>query len=497
MLRRLVLLSLLVACVPAEHTEDSVPPTGAIAGAKLGDADGDGDPDATDCDDADGTVHTGAEEACDAADDDCDGIVDEGACPCEDDTDGDHAFLFCTTPLTWTEAQAACASFGYHLADVEDASEEAWIWAAAESLGAGTGWWHGGNDRAVEGTFGWDGGADATWTHWRAGEPNDFGGAEDCAAFADDGGGAWNDKACTVAYPYVCEAGCVWRTWHEDADGDGFGDARTTIRACEPPAGAVADATDCDDGDPGVFPGGAEVCGGGDEDCDGAVDDADAGVAVDGRSRWHPDADGDGFGDAAVSVDACAAPAGHVADGGDCDDTDAAVAPGATERAGDGVDQDCDGEDGCTWFADVDGDGFGDAAAPHTECGRPTGYAAVAGDCDDSDARVFPGAPEIWYDGVDGDCAGGSDYDADGDGVLPGTYGGGDCDDLDPTVAPGGDETCDGVDEDCDGRIDEDACAVPVVERDGHAYLFVATRTDWESARSACAALGHHLVDLR
>ncbi len=489
----IVALGWMAGCVPSE---ESGPPTEGTAAVKAVDADGDGDPDGTDCDDGDPAVHAGASETCDATDEDCDGIVDDGACPCADDTDGDHAFLFCTTPATWADAQAACASWGYHLADVEDAAEEAWLWAAAEALDPGSAWWHGANDRGTEGTFAWDGGADTSWSHWRAGEPNDYGGGEDCAAFADDGGGAWNDKACTFTYAYVCEAGCVWSSWYADADGDGFGDPSTRTRACEAPVGTVADATDCDDADPGVYPGGVEACGGADEDCDGLVDDADGSVSAGSLASWHPDADGDGYGDAATVVDACDAPVGHVADASDCDDGDAAIAPGAAEVAADGVDQDCDGSDGCTWYADADGDGYGDAAAPHEDCGRPAGYAATADDCDDGDASVFPGAAETWYDGVDGDCAGGSDYDADGDGADASGAGGPDCDDSDAGAHPGASETCDATDEDCDGGVDEDACAVPVETFDGHSYLFFPARVSWEDAREACAALGYHLADV-
>ena len=58
-------------------------------------------------------------------------------------------------------------------------------------------------------------------------------------------------------------------------------------------------------------------------------------------------------------------------------------------------------------------------------------------DCDDSNPAVYPGATEIWYDGIDEDCSGGSDYDQDGDGVDSVTYGGTDCDDTNPAVTSG------------------------------------------------------------
>jgi len=84
---------------------------------------------------------------------------------------------------------------------------------------------------------------------------------------------------------------------------------------------------------------------------------------------------------------------------------------------------------------DADGDGYDDRD-----------------DCDDADASVYPGAPETWYDGVDADCAGDSDYDQDGDGYEADTYGGDDCDDTSARVRPGAlDVPDDGIDGDCDG----------------------------------------------
>jgi hypothetical protein len=417
---------------------------------------------------------------------------------CVEDTDGDHDFLFCTTRSTWVDAQAACAAEGYHLADVEDAAEGDWIWGVAEGLEPAWGWWHGGNDRTTEGVWAWDGGATSTHTDWRTAEPNDFGGNEDCALFADDGAAAWNDKGCTTTLPYVCEAGCVWSSWYDDTDADGFGDSGARTRACDAPAGAVADATDCDDGDADIAPDGTEVCGGTDEDCDGLEDDADPSVRAASLTNWYADTDGDGAG-AGARTAACLAPAGHVSNADDCDDTDAAIAPGAPDRPADGVDQDCDGADGCTWYADADGDGHGDPTAPYEDCGAPSGYAVTGDDCDDGDAATYPGAVEAWYDGVDGDCAGGSDDDADADGVDAADHGGTDCDDGDATTFPGAPEGCDAADNDCDGTVDEGTgvCPVTVETYEDHTYLFVPARTDWVTAQAACAALGYHLVDVR
>jgi hypothetical protein len=77
-------------------------------------------------------------------------------------------------------------------------------------------------------------------------------------------------------------------------------------------------------------------------------------------------------------------------------------------------------------------------------------------DCEDSYAAMFPGAPERWYDGRDGDCDGGSDFDQDGDGfdAESSSAQGPDCDDLDPTVHPDAEEDAGPVDRDCDGFSD-------------------------------------------
>lgn len=73
-------------------------------------------------------------------------------------------------------------------------------------------------------------------------------------------------------------------------------------------------------------------------------------------------------------------------------------------------------------------------------------------DCAPQDPAVYPGAPDAWYDGVDSDCEGNSDFDQDNDRFDRGE----DCDDLDPDIHPFADELCNDVDEDCDGEMDED-----------------------------------------
>ncbi len=262
----------------------------------------------------------------------------------------------------------------------------------------------------------------------------------------------------------------VTGTFYADADGDGFGDAATVTEACE---GAVENADDCDDTRADVFPGATEACDGADNDCDDAVDE-------EGLTTWYTDADGDGFGDPLTAALDCGAD-GRVPDPTDCDDTDAAVFPGATEVCNQ-VDDDCDGtnDEGVTdtWYIDYDSDGFGSSAYTRAACTAPAGYVATDDDCDDTEAAVNPDATEVCNE-VDDDCDGTVDEDdaadaptwyadADGDGwgdsVLPAVScespagyvePDGDCDDTDPTVYPGASERYDGVDDDCDGTVDD------------------------------------------
>ncbi len=171
----------------------------------------------------------------------------------------------------------------------------------------------------------------------------------------------------------------------EDQDGDGH-----------------PDAEDCDDDDPEVHPDAEEACNDEDDDCDGEVDE---GIV----ETWYVDRDEDGYGDDELSQDSCDELQGMSTAGGDCNDGDEAVHPGADELC-DGVDQDCDGEldeeaiDEVVLYADGDGDGFATEDGERiTACPGTEGYAEAAGDCDDGDASRYPGASEV-CDGVDNDC---------------------------------------------------------------------------------------------
>ena len=126
----------------------------------------------------------------------------------------------------------------------------------------------------------------------------------------------------------------------EDRDGDGW-----------------SGEEDCDDDDPAVHPEADELCNELDDDCDQQVDEH----ALDAET-WFEDVDGDGYGAGDGSA-ACTQPSGWVAVDGDCHEDDDQAYPGSTapEFIGDGIDQDCDGFDGCS---DLDCDGLPDLVIP-------------------------------------------------------------------------------------------------------------------------------------
>ncbi|MFM7201013.1 MAG: MopE-related protein [Myxococcota bacterium] len=196
------------------------------------------------------------------------------------------------------------------------------------------------------------------------------------------------------------------QTFYADSDGDGQGDLNSQISWCQAgtPEKAVSNSFDCDDTSDSAFLGGTETCDGADNDCDGQ---ADEGLT----HAYYADTDDDGYGDEDTLVNACEAPEGFVSMAGDCDDDNDASYINAPEVC-DGEDNDCNGEideiGDSVFFEDQDEDGYGDASSTTIACSAPVGYADQAGDCNDDSKSVSPEATET-CDGVDNNCNGSID----------------------------------------------------------------------------------------
>ena len=466
------------------------------------DEDRDGYTSAVDCDDGDAAIFPGAVETCDGIDNNCDGEIDEagaeGSQTWYADTDGDGfgdasaTEEACDAPAGFVGNDTDCddADPRFNPGAIEQDCEDATDWNCDGSVGF--------SDADADGFAACRDCNDADASVNEDAEETCDGVDNDCNGFVDG------------EDPGVVGAS----TWYGDADGDGYGGTQFVVTDCDPPTGYVASSTDCDDLDATTHPGAGEVCDTKDNDCDGDVDE---GVL----STWYADVDGDGFGDAANVTEACTAPAGYQANGDDCDDTDAATSPAAYERC-DGIDNDCDlvvDEDGAldssTWYPDADGDGYGDAASHVEACEQPSAHADNSEDCNDADSTVNPGAAET-CNSVDEDCDGSVDEDAtdattwyqdlDGDGVggafftttacsQPSGYEAtsDDCDDLESFTYPGAAELCDSRDNDCDGTVDEEEDLQPgsgntwFADADGDGY------GDSASLNTACAQPANHV----
>jgi hypothetical protein len=466
------------------------------------DRDGDNVPSHEDCDDDNAAVYPGAEELCDELDNDCNGSVDDGAgSEWYTDSDGDGygagaVIIACDQPEGAVAQGEDC-----------DDNDAAFNPGAAETECTDP------NDYNCDGSVGFE-----------DGDGDGFAACEEC----DDSDAAVNPKAEEVCdeLDNNCDGSVdegVTSTYYQDKDADTYGDTDFPVSACEAPAGYSSVAEDCDDAATGVNPGAQEVCSGVDEDCDGLIDDADDSLDAASGVTSYSDDDGDGFGDPGSATVSCEAPSGNVSDASDCDDRDGAVSPDAEETC-DELDNNCDGavdEAGATgessWYADTDGDGYGDADSATTACEAPEGAVANADDCDDGSAAVSPAASEV-CDSVDNNCDGVTDTDAidlktyyadaDGDGEgdvsvtsracsRPSGYIGNkrDCDDSDAAISTGAAEVCDDADNDCDTVIDEgfDADGDSITDCNEISYTVVFYGTgddDWDGYVDGVYALG-------
>jgi hypothetical protein len=148
-------------------------------------------------------------------------------------------------------------------------------------------------------------------------------------------------------------------------------------------------------------------------------------VSVHSPQTYYRDADGDGFGDPnnATSICSSTPPAGYVTNNSDCDDTRLLYADqdgdgyGAGQLVACGVanNSDCNDNDPSvhspmTYYQDADGDGYGNPANSTTVCSStpPAGYVADSSDCNDTNPAVHPGATEL-CNGIDDNCDGNVD----------------------------------------------------------------------------------------
>jgi N-acetylmuramoyl-L-alanine amidase len=289
-----------------------------------------------------------------------------------------------------------------------------------------------------------------------------------------------------------------------DADGDGHGTSQTKCVCMGDPKYRADLGDDCDDTNDEVHPGADEVCDNGlDDDCDGAKDEALPNCKTCVPYYWDLDWDGYGVTTKWQCLKESMSPYTTKVPG-DCADGDPAINPGKPEKCN-GMDDDCDGltdEEGALGckilFLDADQDGAGVTGSTRCLCAAADGYSATTGgDCDDNDPQRSPGIPET-CNGLDDDCDGDVDeegaggcttyyFDEDGDGkgvtdlahcfcAPAGKFRGtepGDCNDADPAVHPGAKESCNGIDDDCNGATDEEGatgCSPLYYDADGDGW---------------------------
>ena len=298
--------------------------------------------------------------------------------------------------------------------------------------------------------------------------PNGGGDCNDAASSINPGAaevcGNSTDENCNGDLNGVDATGCS--KFYYDGDNDGWA-VNLALCLCSAmdnyKISNDAKVGDCDDTSALIYPGAAETCGDGkDSNCNGSQNDPGA---INCKA-FYKDADKDGYGGSA-SACLCVAEGEYITPlGGDCNESDAEVNPGASELC-DNKDNNCTNgaDDGC----DDDNDDYCDSSL--VTIGSPTVCPKGGGDCDDTASAINPATLEL-CDNLDQDCDGVADNncDSDSDGYCDAaktvvgtpaicTKGKGDCDDTNSLVNPGKSELCDNADNNCDGVTDEDCDA--------------------------------------
>jgi uncharacterized repeat protein (TIGR01451 family) len=453
--------------------------------ARAADADNDGFGEEIDCDDANSAVHPGAAELPDEIDNNCNGRIDEG--PVDADGDGYPAGEDCDD-LSIFAHPGATELFDGRDNDCDGERDEGFEDADGDGYPAGP---------------------DCDDTHPSAypggrevfdGLDNDCNGETDEGFTDADNDGHAAGPDCDDADPAINPAAeelfdgrdnnCNRQTDEGFTDADGDGHPSTT---------------DCNDGSADVHPGAIEIADDIDNNCDGEIDEgfevptpeveapAIEAPAADEQndtpseapaSDSVPGADSDETAPALQQEPSQSGPPDEDGDGVtvdlDCDDQNPAIYPDAPEIA-DGLDNNCNREvdEGLEADEGRETDPAPAVGQEPSDDGPPDndndGFTADL-DCDDRDANIFPGAPEI-TDGLDNNCnheideglaaedAGGAEPapavgqepsddgppDNDNDGFTADL----DCDDGDANVFPGAPELADDIDNNCNREVDE------------------------------------------
>ena len=447
-----------------------------------------------DCNDLDATIYPTAEEECDDIDNNCNDEIDEGLLhlyylDADEDGFGDNNSVeeACEAPLNYTAIAGDCDDIDNYTnpnaIEVCDGADNNCDGDIDEAGSIGMLTFYADDDQ--------DGFGDPQTTQVACTAPAGFiSQADDC----DDTNAAKNpamiefcdgfDNNCDT---FIDEAGAIGEnTYYLDSDQDGFGDPNQTSLSCDQPTGYVDNSDDCDDEESSISPAEDESCDSIDNNCDGNIDEDSSIDAL----VWYIDADSDGFGSNNLSLTQCYQPNGYVDNSDDCNDLANTAYLNATEIC-DGIDNNCDTQiddndptldlnTATTYYLDSDGDGFGDNNNIEQTCNPSVNYISVGDDCNDADNFTNPNAIEV-CDGADNNCdtfideagaIGENTYylDSDQDGFgdpnqtslscdQPTGYvdNSDDCDDEESSISPAEDESCDSIDNNCDGNIDEDS----------------------------------------